>query len=61
MGGYGAYIWPAYGVAAFVMIGLVLATLRTLRTREADLARLEADREQWGQKGDASPDRTDPS
>ena len=28
MGGYGAYVWPAYGVAALVLGGLLLWSLR---------------------------------
>jgi heme exporter protein D len=42
MGGYALYVWPAFGVAALVMIGMLVASLRTLRTREALLRRLEA-------------------
>ena len=38
MGGYAAYVWPALAVAAVVMIGQVVLTLRTLRRREAALA-----------------------
>ena len=45
MGGYAAYVWPALAVAAVVMIGQVVLTLRTLRRREAALAELEARRE----------------
>jgi heme exporter protein D len=41
MGGYAAYVWPAFLVAALVMCGLVVATLRTLRRREAALGELE--------------------
>jgi heme exporter protein D len=41
MGGYAAYVWPAYLVAALVMAGQVVATLRALRRREAALALLE--------------------
>jgi heme exporter protein D len=41
MGGYAAYVWPAYLVAAVVMAGQVVATLRALRRREAALAQLE--------------------
>ncbi len=40
MGGQGIYIWPAYGIAAVVMIAFALTTLRRLRVREAELARL---------------------
>ena len=35
MGGYAAYVWSALAVAAVVMIGQVVLTLRTLRRREA--------------------------
>jgi len=41
MGGYAAYVWPAFGVGAVVMIGLVLFSIRRLRLREAELKRLE--------------------
>jgi heme exporter protein D len=41
MGGYAAYVWPAYLIAALVMIGQVAVTLNTLRRREAALAELE--------------------
>ena len=44
MGGYAGYVWPAYAIAAVVMIGLALATIRTLRRREAELAALEKGR-----------------
>jgi heme exporter protein D len=44
MGGYAAYVWSALAVTAVVMIGQVVATLRTLRRREAALAALEARR-----------------
>jgi len=29
MGGYGAFVWPAYGVAAAVMVGLLWTSLRS--------------------------------
>jgi heme exporter protein D len=41
MGGYAAFIWPAYGVAALVLIGLLVASLRDLRGHEAMLATLQ--------------------
>ena len=43
MGGYGAYVWPAYGATAVVLVGLVAVSLRTLRLREAALKALEGD------------------
>lgn len=41
MGGYAAYVWPAYGLAAIVMVGLLLTSLRSLRAREAELKLLQ--------------------
>jgi len=40
MGGYAGYVWPAYGLAAIVLIGLLVVSLRRLRRAEADLAAL---------------------
>ena len=42
MGGYAAYVWPAFGVGAVVLIALLLFSLRGLTSREAELRRLEA-------------------
>ena len=42
MGGYGAYVWPAYGLTAAVMIAFLVTTLRALRSRRKSLERLEA-------------------
>ncbi len=44
MGGYAAYVWPAYGVAAVVLIGLLIASVRGLRAREAEIEAAEAGR-----------------
>jgi len=38
MGGYARFIWPAYALAALVLIGLLVVSLRQLRRTEADLA-----------------------
>jgi heme exporter protein D len=40
MGGYAAYVWPAFAVAAVVMAALVIATLHTLRRREREIAEI---------------------
>ena len=37
MGGYGGFIWPAYVVTATVLIGLLIASRRTLKARETEL------------------------
>ncbi len=39
MGGYAAFVWPAYLITALVLIGLLVHALYTLRRRER---RLEA-------------------
>jgi heme exporter protein D len=42
MGGYDIYIWPAYGVAAVVMIGLLAVSIRASRVNTRALAELES-------------------
>ncbi len=42
MGGYGRFIWTAYGTAAIVLIGLLIISLRELRTTTAEVEALEA-------------------
>lgn len=46
MGGYAAFIWPAYGVATAVLAGLLAFSIRTMRQREALVDSLRASREQ---------------
>jgi len=52
MGGYGAFIWPSYGITALVMLGLLVASLRSLRANETQLASLESEKEKWSQQSD---------
>ncbi len=40
MGGYGAYVWSAYGFTALVLGGLFLQSLFHARSREEELAEL---------------------
>ena len=42
MGGYAAYVWPAFGAAAVIMVVLLVLSIRTMRAREAALRALEA-------------------
>ncbi len=42
MGGYAAFIWPAFGLTFLVMAIMVVSTLRRLRANQRELARLEA-------------------
>lgn len=40
MGGYAAYVWPAYIIAVTVLAGLVVSSWKSARKREAELAAL---------------------
>ncbi len=42
MGGYAGFVWSAYGVAALILIGLVVMSWKDLRARQAEVAALEA-------------------
>ena len=42
MGGYGGYIWAAYGFAALVLIALIVTSLASARRRRRELEQLEA-------------------
>lgn len=44
MGGYGAFVWSAYGLVALAMVALAVSSLRRLRRLEARLAALPARR-----------------
>jgi heme exporter protein D len=44
MGGYAAYVWPAYGISAFALAATALVTMRAHRRARAQLAALEARR-----------------
>jgi heme exporter protein D len=41
MGGYAAFVWPAYGVTALVLLLLLADSMIRLRRRQAELTRLE--------------------
>ena len=42
MGGYGGFVWPAFGLTAAVLLALLIDSLRRLKAAERTLARLEA-------------------
>lgn len=44
MGGYGAFIWPAYAISALVLIVLLVQSRRRLSRLNAELTELEAAR-----------------
>ena len=59
MGGFAAYVWPAFGFAALVMIVLAVVSRRQLALRQRLLDRLEATRPRRpraGSKGDIGND-----
>ncbi|MBT5108521.1 MAG: heme exporter protein CcmD [Rhodospirillaceae bacterium] len=53
MGGHGAFIWPAYLIATVVLLGLLIASIRTMRDQERVLQQLRAVR----RGGDAPHDK----
>ena len=56
MGGYAAFIWPAFGLTFLVMAIMVVATLRRLRANQRELARLEAAGARRTRGGTGTPD-----
>ncbi|HEX2590106.1 MAG TPA: heme exporter protein CcmD [Rhizomicrobium sp.] len=44
MGGYGAYVWPAYAASVIGIGGAILLTVRAWRRAKARLAQLENDK-----------------
>jgi heme exporter protein D len=44
MGGYAAFVWPAYGLTIVVMAGLVAQSLRRYRRNQRALDALQRDR-----------------
>lgn len=49
MGGYAVFVWSGYGLAAIAMIGLLVASLRTLRAREKEFAAVRRSRPAGGE------------
>ena len=43
MGGYAAYIWPAFGAGAVILTTLLVVSLKGLKTDERRLRALQAD------------------
>lgn len=42
LGGYGAYVWPAYAFAAAVLIGLFITARQRLTRAERDAERMRS-------------------
>ena len=41
MGGYAEFVWPAFGLTALVLVGLLVGSFRTLKANESALTALE--------------------
>ena len=52
MGGYAAFVWPAFAIAGVVMTVLWAASWRTLRAREAEFEALRRARAGAADSGD---------
>jgi heme exporter protein D len=55
MGGYGAYVWPAYGLTALAFLGMLGWTLGTLKARRREEAGLAAARRSRRGRREAKP------
>ena len=42
MGGYAAFVWPAYGLAVGTLVALAIVSVRQWRAAKDEVARLEA-------------------
>jgi heme exporter protein D len=43
MGGYAGYVWPAYGIAALVLVAMTIASVCRLQRVRRTLLRLESE------------------
>ena len=43
MSGYGSFIWSAWGIALVVLTVLIVASLKSMRARERELAQMVAE------------------
>lgn len=44
MGGYAAWVWPAYGAVTLALVSLLVISRRTLKAREREFESLKASR-----------------
>jgi heme exporter protein D len=42
MGGYGGYVWPAYGISVIVLALVLLASVVAARKNEAELEQMQS-------------------
>ncbi len=59
MDGYGIYVWPAFAVTAIVLIGVLLASLRSLHDNEETLEDLRGERRRGAPVAGGQADGTD--
>ena len=57
MGGYGGFVWPAFGLTAAILLALLADSLRRLKAAQGALARLEASSPR--RRSRSSPDSAD--
>jgi heme exporter protein CcmD len=50
LGGYGGFIWSAWGTAFVVLVSLTLVSVRSMRVRERELAQIEAELPRRGRR-----------
>ena len=55
MGGYGGYVWPAYGISAIVLALVLLTSVAAARKNEAELEQLQILRRASRRNGAADP------
>ncbi len=63
MGGYAGFVWPAFGVVAVVLIGLLAVSVRGMKSKEMALADASADArmriaERWSETRPQAADRS---
>jgi heme exporter protein D len=51
MGGYAAFVWPAYAITTTVLVGLLVVTLRRLSQNRRRVAELEAENPRTAARG----------
>ena len=60
MDGYWPFVWGAYGIAAAVLIGLLIASLRMVRANERAAASMEESRSHRRRNAARTPDTPSP-
>ena len=50
MGGYAVYVWGAYGLCVIVLVGLLIVSYGRLKSRAAQIRRLQAIRDRDRQR-----------